>query len=426
MNRPSASDADLRAAADRRSDTRTLIIGVSVMLALVVFGIGFAARFAATACRALESGALTLPAATAGSDVAGVRPSDLVALEALLGPVASVRAVPLGLRTLADHAEGVLLLGEGVVLITADDQVLAAGGFGADVEVVGSGPAVFATVIGNTITGQVDALRALSLSRSGLAPSGCVDTSAVGSPLAFLLDAADGVLVGLRTDEDGSDVVLELRDPFVGRVWATPLESSVAPAGLQGARTSGALDAQRVVVTQRIAGAGSAASPTGGARGESAVSVFDRAGGTLLLSVEADALRAVLPSDVSTAAALRIEVVRLADDMAWLEVTPDVGADQRLLEPAHGPLVARVRARSGDAEPVDPARARAIVTLGLVDGELQRITGGVPDGREDAATAALRVALVERVPGLRSVWIGSDAVWVLGEGVLLRFAGQGV
>jgi len=423
-DRPPAVDEDLRAAADRRSDRRTLIIGVSVMVALIVFGVGFAARFAATACRALGSVELALPVVAVGPEVVGLDPLDLAVLEVRLGPVVSVRAVPDGLRTLAGHEDGVLLLGQGVALIATDDEVLAAAEFGPDVEVVGSGSAVFATVIGNTVTGQVDALRAFSISATGLDPSGCVDTSAVGSPLAFLLDVADGVAVGLRTDEDGSDVVLELRDPFVGRVWSTPLELGVAPAGLQGARSSGALDARRVLVAHRIAGVGPARSPTSGAGAPIALRGLDRADGTMLFEVAADDLRAVLPGVLADAPTLRLEVVRLEADTGWIEVSEDVGADQLLPEPAHGPLVPRVRARSGAAESFDPDRARAVVAVGLDDGALELVTPAVPWGREDTTSAALRASLSARVPGLRAVRVGPEAVWVLGEGVLLRFAGQ--
>ena len=377
--------------ADARSDRRTMIVGVSVMLGLVAFGIAFGARFGATECRRLEPDVIVAGSAAAGGAAlradAGNRLVDAAlgegasaALIAEHGELLWARELPLdGMRRVAADPAGVLVTGAGALLIDGDGSVLAGAGFGGGVEVVGDGASVYAVVVGNVITGQVDALRPLQLARQGITRSACVDTSAVGSPLSFLHDAREGLLVGLRTDEDGSESVLELRDPSRGRVWAPPVLLGQAPAGLQGARTSGRIAGDVVVLARRSSDADTV---TG------AVLAFDRRDGAPVWRIEADELRAALAAvdggALAAASTLRVEVMdedpadaaRGAGALRLL-VTPDVGADALLPPPLHGPfarLVDEADRRAREAT-VDAGPA-ATVLLDLADGSIREVRPG--------------------------------------------------
>ena len=252
------------AEADARADRRTIVVAIGVMLALVLFGVSFASLFASTNCRRLGPDITTaVTVAARGAEArdlltaAGVAPTALDAATARYGTLASAVRLPFDapLR-IGDAPVGVadvLVTGDGLALADATGDLTGAATFRRDVTVVGDGVAVFALVVGNTLTGQVDALRPLVPGVDGIAEGACVDTSAVGSPLSFLHDARGGELVGLRTDEDGSEAVLELRDHVRGRVWAPTFALPRAPAGLQGSRTSGALGPDTVVVARRLA-----------------------------------------------------------------------------------------------------------------------------------------------------------------------------
>jgi hypothetical protein len=377
--------------ADARSDRRTMIVGVSVMLGLVILGIAFGARFGATECRRLEPEVIAAGSAAAGGAVltgdaaAGVVTAalDATALATLVeehGGLTWARELPIdAMRRLAADPAGVLVTGAGALLIDGDGAVLAGVRFGRGVEVVGDGASVYAVVVGNVITGQVDALRPLQLARQGVTRSACVDTSAVGSPLSFLHDAREGLLVGLRTDEDGSESVLELRDPTRGRVWAPPVLLGQAPAGLHGARTAGRIAGDVVVVTRRL----SVTDPV-----SAAVLAFDRRDGAPVWSIEADALRAALVAvdggALAGAPTLRVEVVDEPSEDAAREagvlrllVTPDVAADALLPPPLHGPfagLVSEADRRAREAT-VD-AGPSATVLVDLADGSVREVRPG--------------------------------------------------
>jgi hypothetical protein len=424
-------------AADARSDRRTMIVGISVMLGLIVFGLAFGARFGATECRRLEPQVIATPPGTATGPLVGDAARDLLiarigadALDALVaehGAIDLVLGLPVdGLRRLAPDPVGVKVLGGAALLVERDGTVLAGATFGDDIEVVGSGVAVYALVVGNVITGQVDALRPLQLTRQGVTTSACVDTSAVGSPLSFMLDARDGLFVGLRTDEDGSESVLELRDRTRGRVWAPPLELGQAPAGLHGARTSGAISGDVVVLARRVhEGDGPVA----------ALMAFDRRSGeegwTVTGSVLRDALRAAgtpLAAALADAPTLRLEVVApshamepggqaggrdagQADELRVL-VVRDVAPDALLPPPLHGPFADLVAADvRAERETVVDAEGAVTLVVSLADGVLREVVEGRAE--RDAGTV-LRTA---------------EGVWVLlvedeeHDGVLVRLGG---
>lgn len=331
---------------DARSDRRTLIVGAVLMLALIAVGVAFGLGPAATACRALDPDPLEADATAR----ARVPLADL-------GPAGDAAVVA---PRLEPHPDGALVLGGGAALLAPDGAVLAGAGFDPPVAVVGGGTAPFAVVVGNAVTGQIDALRPLLVGPAGVEPGACVDTSAVGSPLAFLLAAGDGELLALRTDEDGSEAVLELRDRLRGRVWAPPVALGAAPAGLLGARTSGGLGPDLAVVARRI---------TGAEDDDPAVVGLGRRGGDVRWTLTPDAVRAALPTDVAALPALRLEVAAVDTAGAVLLVGPDTGPDEALPAPVHGPLAAP------GAAPV----AGPVATLRLgPDGAVLGATPGAP------------------------------------------------
>ena len=408
--------------AEATADRRVVITALVVMVALVVFGVGFGSLFAATNCRQLRpieldvSASSAVPPATVGSDVAallaaqGVDATVLAATEQLLGP--ATVAIPLALdgpiRITLDPA-GVLVTGDGALLVGSDGRLVAGVGFRRPITVVGDGSAVYALVVGNSITGQVDALRPLLPGADGFTAGTCVDTSAVGSPLSFLHDARDGNLLGLRTDEDGSEAVLELRDPTRGRVWATVIELPRAPAGLQGSRTSGAIGPDTVVMARRI---GVLIDDPSIADQGAAVQGFARSDGTVRWTLTPDDVRAALPDDLADVATLRLEVAHIDDVRALITVGPDVAADALLPLPVHGPL--------GRLGPPDPRTVTLEVELegGRVLGQAD---GSSSIGRDGPDREATRAGLLAR--GLDADDVLSDVgrTWVLLGRLLVRF-----
>jgi hypothetical protein len=242
------------------ADRRTIVIAVVVMVALVLVGVVSGSLFARSACRLLAPEGLT---ATVASDpdlvVAAAFPeaSDATAnalvdaitdLAGELGPLTAV-ADATGTERLALTSGSATALGEVTSVIgAADGGVRATAGFDPAATVVGDGSSLYSLALTNPLTGQVDALQPVDLD---LEPGTCVDTALVGSPLAFHLAAGFGQLALLRVDEDGSDPVLELRDPFRGRVWASGLDLGPAPAGILGEWVTAALGDDMVVVGRR-------------------------------------------------------------------------------------------------------------------------------------------------------------------------------
>jgi hypothetical protein len=398
-----------------------VITAFIVMIALVLFGVGFGGLFGATNCRQLRPTDLDVSAAafvspvTSGEDIAallaehGVDAATLAASEALLGPVTLALPVVLDapLR-LGAHSAGVLVTGDGAMLVASEGDVLAGVSFRRDITVVGDGSAVYALVVGNAITGQVDALRPLLPEVDGFVPGTCVDTSAVGSPLSFLHDARDGNMLGLRTDEDGSDSVLELRDPTRGRVWAPAVEFPRAPAGLQGARTSGVIGPDTVVLARRFG-----VDLIDGASDDEghALQAFARSDGTLRWTLGTEDVRAALPPDLAETPALRLEVAHVDGERTLVTVAPDVAADALLPPPVHGPLGV-----------LDPPDARTItLEIALEDGSVLSSTmGGAPIGRDGPEREALRASLRAAGLDVDDAFAHQAHTWVLLGRLLLR------
>ena len=236
-----------------------------------------------------------------------------------------------------------------------------------------------------------------------------MDTSAVGSPLSFLHDARGGNLLGLRTDEDGSDAVLELRDPARGRVWAPVVDLPRAPAGLQGARTSGAIGPDVVVMARRFGR--SLVDPTSDDGGH-AVQAFGRVDGALRWTLEPADIRAVLPADLADVTDLRLEVAHVGEEHVSITAAPDVVADAPLPSPVHGPLA-----------DLDPPDARTVtLQVSLADGAVLDLTPGASTvGRDGPGRAALRASIGAAGLDVDDVLVRRGQTWVLLGDVLVRF-----
>jgi len=405
------------------ADRRVVIVALSVMVALVLFGVGFGSLFGATNCRQLRpveldvtSSAVSAP--SGGSEARellsteGVAPAVLVAIEELLGGLGAVVPVVIDapLR-IGPHRDGVLVTGDGAVLVGPDAGIASGVSFRRAITVVGDGDAVYALVVGNTITGQVDALRPLIPSVDGFAPGTCVDTSAVGSPLSFLHDARGGNMLGLRTDEDGTDAVLELRDPTRGRVWAPVVELPRAPAGLQGARTSGVIGPDTVVMARRI---GVMLDDRTIDDPGYAIEAIGRTDGASRWTRSPAEVRAVLPAELADVGTLRLEVAHVGTARALVTVAPDVAADALLPDPVHGPL--------GQLAAPDPRTVT--LEIALDDGRvLSVLPGASPIGRDGPVRGEMRARL--SALGLDvaadAVLPDGDRTWVLVGRLLARF-----
>lgn len=429
------------ASSEASADRRVVIIALSVMVGLVLFGVGFGSVFAATNCRQLRPIALEEPVeALTGAEARtvlaaeGLGPADLAVVEGLFGPLVSAVALPLEVPLRIGPAgpqpstsAGVLVTGDGVMRVDIAGDVVTGVTFRRSITVVGDGSAVYALVVGNTLTGQVDALRPLIL---GTASDGgdftagtCVDTSAVGSPLSFLHDAREGGMLGLRTDEDGSDAVLELRDPVRGRVWAPVVTLPRAPAGLQGSRTSGVIGPSTVVMVRRLE-AGSIAE---GEDTAAAVRALDRIDGTLRWELDAMRVRTALAAAGSTGGAagpdaaalaeertLRLEVASVDGDVTLITVRPDVAPDAFLPLPTFGPL--------GQLAPPD-ARSVTLV-IALEDGTiLDVVLGPAAVGRDGAVRDVPRAALAAAGLAVTDVLPDELGTWLLIGRSLARFGG---
>ena len=227
---------------EARADRRVVLTAIGVMFALVLSGVGFAAFFATTSCRQLGPDLLQAPVAAEQGVAArlllveaGLGDEGVEAAEALLGPVVTAVRLPLDAPQRIGEAPAgiaeVVVTGDGAMLVARSGDVTAGATFRRAITVVGDGITMFSLVVGNTLTGQIDAIRPLVPTVDGLEPGACVDTSAVGSPLSFLHDARGGNLLGLRTDEDGTDAVLELRRPSSSCHVRRPACRARAPRG---------------------------------------------------------------------------------------------------------------------------------------------------------------------------------------------------
>jgi hypothetical protein len=246
------ADAEDPLAADRR----TLVIGASAMVALVLVGVVSAQLFARGGCARVIS---PEPATIAAGDAAPE-----VIVDDVLGPVDGARAVdiveqaagsPVVAAFPVGEADGVAALDGGLVTtgrtVTSFDETLTPVATATtDDLVVGDGRVVFAVTVPNDLTGQADAF--VPLDGSDLDVGTCVDTAVVGSPFAFLLDAGDDELLLFRADEDGGGPHLQLRDAAAATAWEARLTLPVGPPGTLAERLTARLGPDAVVAARRV------------------------------------------------------------------------------------------------------------------------------------------------------------------------------
>jgi hypothetical protein len=253
------------------ADRRVLAVAAVSMVALVLVGVVSAQLFTRSACAGIDPEPVDDRAVAAFAPAVaaeGVPDVGLVAAEALpdlaegdrdavTAAIASLEGAIGPLVSVADvrGADGLRVVDGGVAAVGTTTTVLAADG--AEVQatvdvdegtVVGSGSSLFSLALVNPLTGQVDAFQAVD---PGLAAGPCIDTATVGTPLAFHLDAGDGELLLLRTEEDGDEPAIELRDPVAGSVWSTELDVGTAPAGVLAERVTARLGVDTVAAGWR-------------------------------------------------------------------------------------------------------------------------------------------------------------------------------
>ncbi|MTV27861.1 hypothetical protein FTX61_20945 [Nitriliruptoraceae bacterium ZYF776] len=366
------------------ADRRTLTIGAVAMVLLVAVGVVSASIFARGGCVAVPEA--TAPATEARADVGAALGDHLdvagdelaAAIEAATGRTATSVTPVAGAEVLRGTATGTVAAGTGATLLGPDGDPLAALELG-EIRLLGGGDGLYALGFVNEDTGQATAITPVA--GHDLAVGTCLDTAVVGELFAFHLDARDGELLLLRTDDDADNTEIEVRDAAAGRVWTTPLELGFGSPGVVADRTTAALGTDTIVLGRRTAADDDLP----------AVIELDREDGTVRGQLSAADLAdaADLPVDGAT----RWEVVAAGEDVAYLTATSDHDdagppvlltvqldlAQPVAARPLPGPVVAAavgsddrvvLLARDGD-------RAE-LLELGP-DGEVTATTGTAPD-----------------------------------------------
>jgi outer membrane protein assembly factor BamB len=390
------------------ADRRVLIIAVASMVGLVLLGVVSAQLFTRSACTRIDPEPVAARAVgTAvpalldeGVTDVGVALAEafpdldegnllgaLAVFEDELGPLLGAADVS-GADRLAIVDGEVAALGPVTTVLTGDGNEVRAT---ADVDegtVVGSGSTLYSLALVNPLTGQVDAIQPLD---ADLGAGTCVDTATVGTPLAFHLDAGDGELLLLRTEEDGDEPAVELRDATTGSVWSTPLEVGTAPAGVLAERVTARLGAEDVVVGWR----------TLADHDGDAVAALDRTSGEVRWTVPADQLREAAQADDRP---LWVDVLAVGGDQAVVALVPEEEPDGSgtstvvLLDLDDGAVLRTGASGEGRVSLAVPTAGGWVVAsadeefvatvLDRADGELRSQAGTTADG--EPAGAALR------------------------------------
>jgi hypothetical protein len=242
------------------ADRRTLVVAAGAMVALILVGVVSAAIFTQSSCAALVPE--PIEARDVGVDAEAVLGAALPDLDAEahgqivrgLQDVVGEGGTVLGAAdvTGADRLQdtGGRLAATGAittVLAAPGEPPVATAELSDDATVVGTGDSLYALAIVNDLTGQVDALAALG---GDLAEQDCTDTATVGVPLAFHLDARDGLLALFRVAEDGDGPELQLRDD-TGPIWEADLELGSGPPGILAERLRARVGRELLVTARR-------------------------------------------------------------------------------------------------------------------------------------------------------------------------------
>ncbi|WP_052668929.1 hypothetical protein [Nitriliruptor alkaliphilus] len=342
------------------ADRRTLVIGASSMVGLILVGVVSAQLFARGGCDTIVTPEPAAPVATAGA------PEDVI--DEQLGPVDGARAVdileqaagaPVVAAIPVGDATRVAALGDGLVTtggtVTSFDRSLTPiATFSTGDPVVGDGDTVYDLALASEVTGHIDAF--VPLIGTDLDVGTCVDTALVGSPFAFLLDAGDGELLLLRAEEDGDAPDLQLWDPEEGARWDQRLTLTAGPPGTLAERLTARLGPGTVVATRRVGPQEEVGGP--------ALVAITRADGTERFAIDGEVLAGF--AELDPADPIRWEVAAVGHDTVLVHGRPD---------PQDAP-------ETGDGEgPADGS----LVLLDLADGSPLTAIPGVGPVQEAAA-----------------------------------------
>lgn len=301
------------------NDRRTLTIGTVAMVVFLLIGVGSAAVFARPSCRLVSPAFVALDTTNDGQSVLMDAALDAYVSD-LAGSGSAVRVFDApGADSLTVFGERLAAIGTETLLFDTANRLAAQITF-RDGRVVGSGDVLYAVVLANPTSGQVDAVQPID---DKLNARTCVELALVSTPLAFLLDASDGEILFLRADEDGDDPFIEVRDPDVGRRLSVPVELAVGSAGRHGVRTSGVLTGDMIVFAQSALEA-----PDG-----TALWGIDRATGEVLFTVGHGTLR----THTGFSGDFSVDV-RLHDDAVVVAVTQDTVTNDMFLGLEDGSL----------------------------------------------------------------------------------------
>jgi hypothetical protein len=398
---PAATEVEDPLAADRR----TLVVGASAMVGLILVGVVSAQLFARGGCTSV------VEPRPAEAVTAGMSPEDVV--DERLAPVDGARAVDIleqATGALVDaaipvgDAVAVTELGDGLVttggtVVSLDDTLAPIATFTTDGQVVGDGPTVFEVTVANAATGQTDAF--VPLRGTGLEVGGCVDTAVVGSPFAFLLGGGDGELLLLRADEDGDRPSLQLRGADAATRWDTRVPQPAGPPGTLAERLSARMGPDTVVAARRVGPQEEVDVP--------AVVVLDRADGSIEVELDHEVLADAAGLDPD--APLRYEVAAVGASTALLHARPDPADGEVVATADEGALLLLDLDGTVTAviEDVGPFRSAA------VDGDRYVVATVGADGGDDEVTSIDAEGAVTELGATvtepRFAWLG-DAVLV--------------
>jgi len=346
----------------KSNDRRILTIGVTTMVVFLLIGVGSAALFARPTCRLVAPTFVAFDQVTDrdNDSLAVVGNDDLVAFvadvnQAFEGDVTAVDAV--GTDRLTLFSERLAAVGTSVLLF--DDMNRPTGEIiFRQATVVGGGDTLYALALTNPTSGQIDALQPID---RDLGARTCVELALVSTPLAFFLDAADGEVLLLRSDEDGDDPFVEVRDPELGRRLNIPVDLTFGSAGQHGVRTAGLFYRDIIVFTQALTDA----------PGDTVMWGIDRNDGSVRFTISAQQVRDAANIEGELALPVRLNgdglaLVLAADDRTvLLDIAPGDGA--LTVATDTDPLQAAVARYAAVLSQHPEVTVRDVVALGSTD-----------------------------------------------------------
>lgn len=328
----------------KSSDRRVLTIGVITMVVFLLIGVGSAVVFARPACRLVAPTFVALDVTVDGANdpLVASGNEDLVAFvtdvnQVFAGDVWAVNAP--GTERLTVFGGRLAAVGTSVLMFDGMNRPTGQINF-KEAAVVGGGDVLYALALTNPTSGQIDAIQPID---RDLNVGTCVELALVSTPLAFFVDAADGEVLLLRSDEDGEDPFVEVRDPDVGRRLDIPVDLTVGSAGQHGVRTAGVFYGDIIVFTQALTDA----------TDDTVVWGIDRTDGSMRFTVSAEQVR-----DAANIAGEVALPVRLNGDGVALVIADDDGVVLLDIASADGALTVTT-----DTDPSQVATQRYAAVL---------------------------------------------------------------